>query len=224
MDMHRQLSAPAGEFRHRAFDDLLGHRQRFGDLRVTLGADAGDGQEILHDADQPAGVLIGGGGQLMALLHRQRLLLLQQHIGGADNAGQRRADIMRYRPQQVGMDTLPLRLPLEDLHLLGTAGQHTRDHGNEHHDDERQREARQGKADLPIWHGEHIVHTQHAGNGDQNAEQVSVRQQRRQKHVQKEDHRHIAGVTVGIHRPQQQTQQHRGKEKRHGNNEVSAGV
>ena len=122
------------------------------------------------------------------------------------------------------MDTLPLRLPLEDLHLLGTAGQHTRDHGNEHHDDKRQREARQGKADLPIRHGEYIVHTQHAGNGDQDTEQVAVRQQRRQEYIQKEDHRHIAGIAVGVHRPQQHTQQHRGKEKRHGNNEISAGI
>ena len=156
----------------------------------------------------------------MPLLRCQRLLLLHQNVGGAHDAGQRRADVVGHRPQQIGVNALPLRLTLQDLYLLGAAGQHTGDHRNEHHDHERQRKARQRKADLPVRRGKHIVHAQHAGDGDKDAEQIPVRQQRRQKHIQKEDHRHIAGISVGIHRPQQQTQHHRDEKQRRRNDEI----
>ena len=160
----------------------------------------------------------------MALLRRQGVFLIQQHVGGAHDAGQRRADVVRHRPQQIGVDTLPLRLALKTFHLLGAAGQHAGDHRNEHHDDKRQRKSRQREADLPVRFGEHIVHAQHAGDGDEDTEQVAVRQQRRQEHVQKKEDGHIAGVAVGVDRPQQQAQQHRQKEQRRGHDEILARI
>ena len=42
--------------------------------------------------------------------------------------------------------------------------------------------------------------------------------------VQKEEDGHIAGVAVGVDRPQQQAQQHRQKEQRRGHDEILARI
>ena len=53
--------------------------------------------------------------RLLPLLLRQGAVLLQQHIGGAHNARQRCADVVRHGAQQVGVHLFPLRIPADLL-------------------------------------------------------------------------------------------------------------
>ena len=113
------------------------------------------------------------------------------------------------------MDLLTLRLTPQHLVLLDASGQHTRHNRNGHHHEERQREARQGKTDLPIGEGKDIVHSKHARHSGDDAEKVSFREQRRQKHIHEEDDRHIAGVIVGIERAKEEAQHRRYSKENH---------
>ena len=224
MHLHRDIrSPPAGKLAHRPLDDLLGGLRRLVDLGLVT-AYAGDAQQILHDADQPLGLLVGVADQLMALLRRQGILLLQQHISGPHDARQRRADVVGHRPQEVAVHPLQLRLPPHLIHLLGPAGNDTGHNGNGHGHQKGQRESRQSEADVPVGRGEDVVHAEHGEDGDDEAEEESLRQQRRQKHVQQEDHVHIPGVAVLAGPPQDQAQHHRQGIQAHGDDKVLAGV
>ena len=174
--------------------------------------------------DQPLGLLVGIFQQLPPLLGRQGVILLQQDVGGPHDARQRGADVVGHRPQQVAVDLLPLRLPLHLADLLGPAGNDTGRHADGHHHQERQRKARQREADLPEGRGEDIVHAEHGEHRDGQAEEKPVRQQGRQKHIQQEDHGHIAGVVVGVEVPQHQTEPHRDQIQRHGYDKILSGI
>ena len=175
---HRNISIALGKLPNGAFDDLLRQFRRLLHLCV-IGVDPRDGQQVFHHADQPLGLLVGALQQLPPLLRRQRFILLQQHIGGAHNACQRGADIVRHGTQQIGMYFLPLRLTQQRVTPLGPACHGSRDKRDGQHDNKCYRKSRQCKADLPIRRRENVVHTQHAENRHQHAEQIAVCQKRR---------------------------------------------
>ena len=208
---------------HSPLDDLLRRLRRFLHPCLLRVVDAGDGQQVLHNADEPLRVLIGTLEKLAALLRRQGALLLQQHIGRPHDAGQRRADVVGHRPQQVGVHLLPLRLPADGLRLLGPAGDGGRQDGDGHHHQERQRKARKGEADVPERIGEDDVHAEHAHHGHDDTQQIAAGPIGRQKHIQQEHHGHIAGVVVGVEAAQQQTAHHRRQIHRRRQQHVLAG-
>ena len=127
---------------------------------------------------------------------------------------------MAHAPKQVAPHLLPLYLPLGDLHLLCPAGQSAGQDGNGHHHQKGQGKARQSEADLPVGLGENIVHAQNTQHGAKKAEQISLRQHRRQKHICQKQHGHIAGVPSLVQGTQQQAGDDRGQIQTEGNNEV----
>ena len=221
---HVDLRIAPPEFAHSALNDLLRCLWGLGDPGVLSRADAGDGQEVLHNVDEPLGLLVGVLQQLPPLLRCQVGILLQQNVGGPHNACQRGADIVGYGPQKVAVDLFPLSLPFHLADPLGPAGNDAGGNTNNHHHQKRQREAGQREADLPIRRGEDIVHTEHCEHGDGQTEKEAVRQQSRQEYVQQKDHGHIAGVVLGIEVPQHQAADHRHQIQRHGHDEVLSGI
>ena len=189
---------------HGGLDDLLRRLRLFLDLSL-LRAYACDGQQILYNADEPLGVLVGGSQQLLALLLRQSAVLLQQNVGGAHDTGQRRADVVRHGAQQVGIHLFAVGLPAHLLGLLGPAGNGSGQDGDGHHHQERQRKARQRKADMPEGVGKDDVHAEHPHHCHDDAQQIAVRPVGGKEHIQQKDHGNVAGVVVHIEAAQQQT-------------------
>ena len=213
LHLHREGGLSA-EFRHGAFNDLLGNAGLFNKGAGVLSADTCHREKVLHHADEPAGILVGVLQQHLPLLLRQPLLL-HQRFRCAYDTRQGGADVVGHSTQEVGVDLLTLRLTPQHLVLLGAGGQHARHNRNGHHHEERQREARQGKTDLPIGEGKDIVHSKDARHSGDDAEKVPFREQRRQKHIHEEDDRHIAGVIVGIERAKEEAQHRRYSKENH---------
>ena len=209
---------------HGAADDLLRRLRRLLDPRLLGIVNTRDGQQVLHDADEPLGVLVGGAQQLLPLLLRQLAVLLQQNVGGSHDAGQRGADVVGHRPQQVGVHLLPFRLAADGLRLLGAAGDSRRQHGDGHHHQKRQRKSGQREADVPVGIREYVVHAEHTGHGGDDTQDITVGPVGRQEHVQQEDHRHVAGVPVQVDVPQEQAQQHRRQIQPEGDGQIPSGV
>ncbi len=125
-----QRGIPFGNMRDRAFNDFF-HRFHLLVQHNAAIVQAGQAQYIDHHGMQPVGVLIDIGGKLPG-----GAIVLQpglQHFGRPHDAGQRRTEIVRNRPQKRGAvafllcfftrPAMPLRRP-EPVHCQRSAFQH----------------------------------------------------------------------------------------------------
>ena len=123
---HLRLDGDLGEVGLKFFDagphDLL---HRLGGLLQVKGgvAHLGDGEKVLNHSHHPLRLVPNIFQQLPLLLGAQ-VLLLHQGGGGARNGGQRRAQVVPHRAQQIGAQPLPFGLNVKALLLLDVGGHH----------------------------------------------------------------------------------------------------
>ena len=170
----RNIGKPLAEFLHDLAEDFLHDLRLFGDLGARV-PDAGDGEQVLHHADQPLR-LVASILQKLALLGNRQVGRFQKGGGDADDRCQRRADIVRNRAQQIGAHFLFFAFRSNPLLLLELGGHRTGDERNAQHGQERQRIAGQRKVERPIWISKNIVDADDAEQCGQNAENIAGRQ------------------------------------------------
>ena len=145
-----------GEFADRNGNDFFRCLAFLFDLGLAA-AHARDGKKVLHHTDKPLGVLVHIFKKAALLLGGEGILVVKDRRRIADDAGERRADIVRHGAQEIGAHGFLFRFEAQ-LFLLFDLRVHRADHdGNGQHGKEGERVAGDRKVKRPIGVGKDEV-------------------------------------------------------------------
>ena len=169
-DVNAQLRVLLAEAHHYRGDHFLRRLVRFGNFRLPA-ADARNGQQVFHHADEPLRVLVDILQHLFFLLPGHVAVLLENGRRRAADAGQRRTQIVRDGAQQVAAHLFLLHLGAHAFLPLDL------------------RRHRAGEIQLEIRVREGVVDADHAQKRRGDAVPVAAGQPRNEQHRQHEKHR-----------------------------------
>ena len=165
-------------------------------------ADPGHGEQIFHHVQKPVRILPDMPHHLPFFLIRKTFLIFQIGTAGSDDSRQRRAQIMRHCPEQVGAHFLLFRLrqklfPFRKLAGLffHMGGCHAAQDGNHHHAEKGDRIAFQHEIELPVWIGEQIVDRTHAEKSRSDSRHIPLSRTGHQQDGQSIKHDHVHGLS-----------------------------
>ena len=189
------------ELAHGVGHDLLHGLRRLLDGGV-FPADAGDGEQVLHHADEPLGVVLYAAEQLAAALLGGRCGVLQQHgrrsrrwrSGACAGRGTRRCSrSARILARSLSRRSLSC--------FLTTVVMRAGAYGHGQHGSEGQRIARDGEVEGHVGEGEDEVHAEHGHDAGRDAPEIAVRDPRGDVHAEHEQQRSRRGALCdGIER------------------------
>ena len=205
LDRNLDRGEALGELADRDADDLLGRLAVLLDLCLSA-AHARNGQEIFDHADEPLRVLVHILQKAALLLGRKRILVFEDRGGVADDARERRADVVRHRAQEIRAHGFLLRLDAQPLLLFDLRVHRADHHGHRQHCKEGKRVAGDREVEFPVGICKHIVDEQHAGNSAEYPPEIALRPARDGRDRQHEDEVHVAAAVVD---PSQQRAEHR---------------
>ena len=159
------------------------------------------GQEVLHHAAEPFGVLLGVKQQLIFLLLGQNLVTLK-HCGYRTAYGRQRcAQVVRYRAQEVCPHLLSLRLHVQLFLRLEAGGERRSGKAHSEHRHKRERVAVDSEVQLQVREGKGKVDEHDADESREEAVKITVGRQGDDKHGQHEYQRdmHIRGRRAHEH-------------------------
>ena len=162
-------------------NDFLGHLVLLFDMR-RFQTDARDRQKVLHHADEPFGVGVDAAEKLFFLPIRE-IFVFEKRDRRAGDRRERRAQIVRYRPQEVRAHTLALRFHTDALLPLESCRQRVDRKRHRKHREKGERIAGQSEIEIHVWVGENIVHRENAQNRDDRAAEIPIRQKRHQQNA-----------------------------------------
>ena len=163
--------------------------------------DAGHRQQVFHHVEQPVGVLVNVGDDGDLLFFREQGAVLQIGGAGADDAGQRCAQVVGDGTQQIGAHLLLLRLR-EQLVLLGDRpclflhiGRHgAGEEGDAEHAQKGDRITGQRKVQFEIGISEQIIHADDGDHGGDHSRQIAVRKAHYGDQCENIDQRQISRI------------------------------
>ena len=144
--------------------DFLRGLRPGGQLRLVT-ADAGDGQQVFHHADQPLGLLLDVLKQGAAVL-KGEVGVIQHGGGGADDGGEGGADIVGNGAQQIGAHPDLFVFHAQLIQLAGLGGEGGGDDGDAEKGEKGQGIAGDGEVEGPEGVCKKVVDgndTQHCG-------------------------------------------------------------
>ena len=187
MDLHRYTGESLAEFSDRLSQNLLRRLRLLGDLGLVV-ADAGDGEQVFHHADQPLGV-VPGVCQQGLLLRLGEVWIFQHGGGGADDGGQGRADVVGDGAEQIRPHLDLLIFQPEPVLFLGLCGQRAGHQGDHQKGEDGQRIAGNGEVEGHIGICKDVVDADDSQDRRDQPEEVAVCKTGDQQHRQHIDGR-----------------------------------
>ena len=168
-------------------------------VNVGLGIPhAGDREEIFHHADEPLGFAAGIFQKAALLFRGEKFFSFQNGGGGADDGGQRCADIMRHRAEQVCPGLFFFRFCTQVFLPLDLGGHGAGHHGDHQHHDEGEGISRDGEVKCKVGICKNIVHTDNANEGGDRTKEIAVGQAGDQHNCQHKDHGHKFAIAIHL--------------------------